>query len=73
VLESELEPIAGVVCQRRFLPLGRGDYSFDVELYTSTKMLRFCKNVYFRLNSEISFEVPFGASPLVTLIHKTNV
>jgi hypothetical protein len=37
VLESMLEPIIGVVCQRRFLPLGRGDYSYDVELYASAK------------------------------------
>jgi hypothetical protein len=69
VLESMLDPVAGVVCRRRFSPLGRGDYSYDVELYASAKMLRFHKNIRFCLNSEISFE----ASPLVTLIHETNV
>jgi hypothetical protein len=73
VLESMLEPIAGVVCRRRFSPLGQGDYAYDIELYASAKMLRFCKNGRFRLNSSISFEVSFGASPLVTLIHETNV
>jgi hypothetical protein len=36
-------------------PLGRDDYSYDVELYASAKMLRFRKNIRFRLNSEISF------------------
>jgi hypothetical protein len=38
MLESVLEPVADVVCRRRFSPLGRGDYSYDVELYTSSKM-----------------------------------
>jgi hypothetical protein len=47
VLESMLEPITGVLCRRRFSPLGQGDYSYDVELYASTKMLCFCKNVRF--------------------------
>jgi hypothetical protein len=61
VLESKLELITGVVCRRMFSPLGRGDYSYDVKLYASTKMLRFHKNVRFHLNSEISFEVSFGA------------
>jgi hypothetical protein len=61
------------VFQRRFSPLERGDYSYDVELYASAKMLRFHKNDRFRLNSEISFEVSFGASPLVTLIHESNI
>jgi hypothetical protein len=65
VLESVLEPIIGVVCRRRFSPLGRGDYSHDIELYAFAKMLRFRKNVRFRLNSEISLEVSFGASYLV--------
>jgi hypothetical protein len=32
------ESIAGVVCRRRFSSLGRGDYSYDVELYAFTKM-----------------------------------
>jgi hypothetical protein len=32
------EFITGVVCQRRFSSLGRGDYSYDVELYASAKM-----------------------------------
>jgi hypothetical protein len=32
------ESVTGVVCQRRFSSLGRGDYSYDVELYASTKM-----------------------------------
>jgi hypothetical protein len=32
------ESIAGVVCRRRFSSLGRGDYSYDVELYASAKM-----------------------------------
>jgi hypothetical protein len=73
VLDSVLEPITGVECRRRCSPLGRGEYSYDVELYASTKMLRFHKNVHFRLNSEISFEVSFGDSPLVTLIHETNM
>jgi hypothetical protein len=27
--------VAGVVCRRRFSSLGRGDYSYDVELYAS--------------------------------------
>jgi hypothetical protein len=31
------ESVAGVVCRRRFLSLGRGDYSYDVELYASAK------------------------------------
>jgi hypothetical protein len=65
VLESVLELIACVVGRRRFSPLGRGDYSYHVELYASTKILHFCKNVQFCLNSEISFEVSFGASSLV--------
>jgi hypothetical protein len=73
VLESMLESIICVVYRRRFSSLGQGDYSYDVELYASAKMLCFRKNVGFRLNSEISFEVSFGASPLVTLIHETNV
>jgi hypothetical protein len=34
-------------------------------LSASIEMLRFCKNVHFRLNSEISFEVSFGTSSLV--------
>jgi hypothetical protein len=68
-----LEPIVGVECQRRFSPLGQGEYSYDVELYAFAKMLRFRKNVHFRLNSEISFEVSFGASSLVTIIHETNM
>jgi hypothetical protein len=54
-----------VVCRRRFSPLGRGDYSYDVELYASVEILRFRKNVRFHLNSKISFEVSFGASSLV--------
>jgi hypothetical protein len=33
-----LELVTGVELQRRFSPLGRGDYSFDDELYTSAKM-----------------------------------
>jgi hypothetical protein len=41
VLESMLEPVIGVVCRRRFSPLERGDYSYDVELYASANMLRF--------------------------------
>jgi hypothetical protein len=60
-----LEPIAGVVCRRRFSLLGQDDYSYDVELSASIEMLRFCKNVHFRLNSEMSFEVSFGTSSLV--------
>jgi hypothetical protein len=35
------ESIAGVVCRRRFSSLGRGDYSYDVELYASAKMFTF--------------------------------
>jgi hypothetical protein len=31
--------VAGVVCRRRFSSLGRGDYSYDVELYASAKCL----------------------------------
>jgi hypothetical protein len=31
------ESVAGVVCRRRFSSLGRGDYSYDAELYTSAK------------------------------------
>jgi hypothetical protein len=73
VLDSVLEPVAGVEWQRRFSLLGQGKYSYDVELYASAKILHFCKNVRFRLNSEISFEVSFGDSPLVTLIHETNM
>jgi hypothetical protein len=38
VLEYVLEPVAGVVCQKSFSPLARGDYSYDVELYASAKM-----------------------------------
>jgi hypothetical protein len=64
VLSAE-ELVTSVVCRRRFSPLRRGDYSYDVELYVFAKMLRFHKNVQFRLNSEISFEVSFGASLLV--------
>jgi hypothetical protein len=60
-----LEPVAGIVCQRRFSPLGQGGYSYDVELYASAKMLRFHKNIHFRLIPEISFEVSIGASSLV--------
>jgi hypothetical protein len=45
-----------------FSPVEQGDYAYDVEL------LRFDKNVCFRLNSETSFDVSFGASPLITLI-----
>jgi hypothetical protein len=33
------ESVAGVVCRRRFSSLLRDDYSYDVELYTSAKML----------------------------------
>jgi hypothetical protein len=74
VLESVLEPIAGVVYRRRFSPLGRDDYSYDVELYASVKMfasiemLRFHKNVHVRLNSIQSFKVSFGASSIVNSI-----
>jgi hypothetical protein len=73
LLDSMLEPITGVECQRRFSPLGQGEYSYDVELYAFAKMLCFRKNVHFRLNSEISFEVSFGASSLLTIIHETNM
>jgi hypothetical protein len=73
VLESVLEPITGVMCQRRFSLLGRGDYSYNVELYASAAMLRFRKKNRFCLKSEISFEVSFGDSPLVTAIHETDV
>jgi hypothetical protein len=38
VLESMVELIAGVECQRRFSPRGRVEYSYDVELYASAKM-----------------------------------
>jgi hypothetical protein len=30
--------VAGVVCQRRFSSLGRGDYFYHFELYASVKM-----------------------------------
>jgi hypothetical protein len=33
-----LEPIVGVECRRRFSPLGRGEYSYDIELYAFIKM-----------------------------------
>jgi hypothetical protein len=33
-----LEPVADVVCRRRFSPLGQGDYFYDDELYASTKI-----------------------------------
>ncbi len=65
MLDSVLEPVTGVVCQRRLSPLQRGDYSYDVELYASAKMLHFRENVRFRLKSVRSFEVSFGASSLV--------
>jgi hypothetical protein len=67
VLKFVLEPVAGLECRRRFSHLGRGDYSYDDELYAFAKNIRFC------LNSEISFEVSFGASPLVTLVHGNNL
>jgi hypothetical protein len=51
VLESVLKSVAGVVYQRMFSSLGRGDYSYDIELYSFTKMFAFA------YNSEISFEV----------------
>jgi hypothetical protein len=40
VLSAEIraESVAGVVCRKKFSSLGRGDYSYDVELYASTKM-----------------------------------
>jgi hypothetical protein len=45
-----LEPIAGVECRRRFSSIGRGEYSYDVELYASAKMFAFA--------SVLSFEAP---------------
>jgi hypothetical protein len=35
---NHAESVTGVVCQIRFSSLGRGDYSYDVELYASAKM-----------------------------------
>jgi hypothetical protein len=61
-----LEPIIGVECRTRFAPLGRAEYSYDVEIYASAKM-------FASVNSIRSFEASFGASPLVTLIHEANM
>jgi hypothetical protein len=33
-----LKFVADVVCRRMFSSLGRGDYSYDVELYASAKI-----------------------------------
>jgi hypothetical protein len=38
VLDSMLEPIAGVECRRRFSPLGQGEYSYYIKIYASAKM-----------------------------------
>jgi hypothetical protein len=58
VLESVLKLVTGIECQRWLPPLGQGDYSFDVELYASTKM-------FASANSVRSFEASFGASSFI--------
>jgi hypothetical protein len=50
VPDSLLGPIAGVELSKKVLPLGRGEYSYDVELNGSTIMSDHLKNpLYFNL------------------------
>jgi hypothetical protein len=56
-----LEPITGVECRRRFSRLGRGEYSYDIELYTSAKM--------FASTNVLSFEAS-SASLSCNLLNK---
>jgi hypothetical protein len=59
VLESMIEPLTSVVCQRRFLPVGRGDYSYEVDYmlplkcYASAKMFAFASEIFLKYHLEL--------------------
>jgi hypothetical protein len=41
VLDSVLEPVAHVELSKKVFTLGRGEYSYDIELYASANVLSF--------------------------------
>jgi hypothetical protein len=45
VLDSVLRPITGVELLKKVSPLGRGDYSFDVELNASANVFYLLKHL----------------------------